>query len=62
MKKVIHFIASIFFLSLFSFQGFAQLRFRQQLIAAESAESVGVFDVNGDKIVDIVSGMKVRDI
>ena len=56
MKKYIHFIASIFFISLFSFQGFAQLRFRQQLIAAESAESVGVFDVNGDKILDIVSG------
>ena len=56
MKKYIHFIVAIFIISLFSFQGFGQLRFRQQLIAAESAESVGVFDVNGDKIADIVSG------
>ena len=56
MKQFIYFFAIIFIIFLFSFQGFAQLRFRQQLIAAESAESVGVFDVNGDKILDIVSG------
>lgn len=56
MEKCIQFLAVFTIISLFSFQGFAQLRFRQQLIAAESAESVGVFDVNGDKILDIVSG------
>lgn len=32
------------------------LKFRKQFIAAESSESVGVFDVNGDKIPDLVSG------
>ena len=56
MNKCIQFVAIFFIVSLFSFQGLAQLRFRQQLIAAESAESVGVFDVNGDHILDIVSG------
>ena len=34
----------------------APLQFRKQMIAAESFESVGVFDVNGDHIPDIVSG------
>jgi len=33
-----------------------ELRFRKQMIAAESNESVGVFDVNGDQQLDIVSG------
>lgn len=32
------------------------LHFRKQMIAAESYESVAVFDVNNDKILDIVSG------
>ena len=32
------------------------LKFRKQFIAAESFESVGVFDVNGDKVPDLVSG------
>ena len=32
------------------------VKFRKQLIAAESFESVGVFDVNGDKVPDLVSG------
>lgn len=32
------------------------LKFRKQFIAAESYESVGVFDVNGDKVADLVSG------
>jgi hypothetical protein len=32
------------------------IKFRKQFIAAESFESVGVFDVNGDKIPDLVSG------
>ncbi len=57
MKKGIQFITGIcIIVSLLSFKGVAQLRFRQQMIAAESAESVGVFDVNGDHVPDIVSG------
>jgi FG-GAP-like repeat len=32
------------------------IKFRKQMIAYESAESVGVFDVNGDKVLDIMSG------
>ena len=46
----------IFFLSSFNLQKQGVLKFRKQMIAAESAESVGVFDVNGDHILDIVSG------
>ena len=38
-----------FILNLNSTEGYCQLKFRQQMIAAESTESVGVFDVNGDK-------------
>jgi hypothetical protein len=34
----------------------SELRFRKQLIASESAESVGIFDVNGDQNPDIISG------
>ena len=36
--------------------GFAQLKFHKQMIAAESFESVNVFDVNKDGKPDIVSG------
>lgn len=43
-------------LPLFSFQSPSPLQFKKQLIATESAESVGVFDVNGDGIMDLVSG------
>lgn len=32
------------------------LKFRKQFISAESFESVGVFDVNNDKVPDLVSG------
>jgi hypothetical protein len=32
------------------------IRFRKQMVAAESFESAGVFDVNNDKQLDIVSG------
>src|SRR5690554_5842936 len=32
------------------------VKFKKQLIATETAESAGVFDVNGDGILDIVSG------
>ena len=57
MKKGIQFIAGIILLAIvFPFHGLAQQKFRQQLIAAESAESVGVFDVNNDGQLDIVSG------
>jgi hypothetical protein len=41
---------------MFSFQNIPPEKFRKQMIAAESAESVGVFDVNGDQVLDIVSG------
>src|SRR6185437_10939890 len=44
------------FTSFISLPCFSQLKFRKQMIAAESAESVGVFDVNGDNYLDIVSG------
>jgi len=37
-------------------QALKQPAFRKQMIASESAESAGVFDVNGDKVPDIVSG------
>src|SRR5690606_32410137 len=44
-------------MSLSSFQSpVPPLKFQKQLIATESAESAGVFDVNGDGIPDIVSG------
>jgi len=56
MKKYIQFISSTIIVLLYCIQGYSQLKFRQQLIAAESTESVGVFDVNGDKVLDIVSG------
>ncbi|MGV3586111.1 MAG: FG-GAP repeat domain-containing protein [Adhaeribacter sp.] len=32
------------------------VKFRKQFVSAESFESVGVFDVNGDKVPDLVSG------
>lgn len=32
------------------------VKFRKQFVAAESFESVGVFDVNGDKVPDLLSG------
>ena len=44
------------FICLFPLVGSSQIKFRKQMIASESAESVGAFDVNGDQIPDIVSG------
>src|SRR5690554_4497139 len=41
--------------ALLSFQS-PPIKFKKQLIATESTESVGVFDVNGDGVLDIVSG------
>jgi len=55
MKKSIQFIIC-FIVLLSTYSSYAQLKFRQQLIASESAESVGVFDVNNDHVLDIVSG------
>lgn len=43
-------------LPLFSFQEVPVVEFKKQMVAAESAESVGVFDVNGDGVLDIISG------
>lgn len=56
MNRYILFFLWLCIISLVSFQGFSQVRFSKQMIAAESAESVGVFDVNGDHVLDIVSG------
>lgn len=50
-------ISSILCIVLLSyFNGFSQVQFKKQMIAAESFESVGVFDVNNDGKPDIVSG------
>ena len=48
--------AGLFIFSAVSSQSIPHLKFRKQMIAAESAESVGVFNVNGDDFLDIVSG------
>lgn len=50
------FIIGVILLPMVSFQNIPPEKFRKQMIAAESAESVGVFDVNGDQVLDIVSG------
>lgn len=42
--------------SMLSLRGFSQLKFHKQQVAAESSESVNVFDVNNDGKPDIVSG------
>lgn len=51
-----HFLLGLCLMPMFSFQAIPAEKFRKQMIAAESAESVGVFDVNGDQVLDIVSG------
>ena len=56
IKKRFLFIVLVTCVSFFSSTGISQIKFRQQLIASESAESVGVFDVNNDHVLDIVSG------
>ena len=56
MYRYILFFLGLCSFSLVSFQEISKVTFRKQLIAAESAESVGVFDVNGDHVLDIVSG------
>ena len=56
MKKHYLIFYSLCVFSLTSIQCFAQVKFRKQLIAAESFESVNVFDVNNDGKLDIVSG------
>ena len=50
------FLFGLCLMPLFSFQKIPAEKFRKQMIAAESAESVGVFDVNGDQVLDIISG------
>ncbi|MGB4400208.1 MAG: hypothetical protein WBJ10_12630, partial [Daejeonella sp.] len=50
------FFAGLFIFPAVSFQSIPEVKFRKQMIAAESAESAGVFDVNGDDFLDIVSG------
>lgn len=56
MNRYIVFFVVASILAMLSFQPVPELRFRKQLIAAESSESAGVFDVNGDHVLDIVSG------
>lgn len=56
MKKFILLFLSLSITQELSAQALKQLTFRKQMIASESAESAGVFDVNGDKVPDIVSG------
>jgi len=57
MIKYLKFLTVMGCLPLFSFQfPTAPLKFKKQMIATESAESAGVFDVDGDGILDIVSG------
>ena len=56
MNKYILIFSGLCFISLASIQCFCQLRFHKQMIAAESFESVNVFDVNNDGKPDIVSG------
>ena len=56
MNRYILFFSGLCISSMLSIQGFSQLRFHKQMIAAESFESVNVFDVNNDGKPDIVSG------
>ncbi len=56
MSRFMLFFLGLYIFSLLPFQGFSQLKFKKQMIAAESDESVAVFDVNGDHFLDIVSG------
>ncbi|MEO6188921.1 MAG: VCBS repeat-containing protein [Ginsengibacter sp.] len=56
MKRCIVFLLVSVLFSLASSHAISQLKFKKQMVAAESAESVGVFDVNGDHVLDIVSG------
>jgi hypothetical protein len=57
MKKNIIVYSCVLFINiLVTFNGFSQVKFHKQMIAAESFESVNVFDVNNDGKPDIVSG------
>ena len=56
MKKYLLIFSCFCLISLTSIPGFAQVKFRKQMIAAESFESVNVLDVNNDGKLDIVSG------
>ena len=56
MKGVVLFFVGLLCISFSSFQKPPSIKFRKQMIASESAESVGVFDVNSDRVLDIVSG------
>ncbi len=56
MKIAVILFIGLAFIFLASFVISPTIKFRKQMIANESTESVGVFDVNGDKVLDIVSG------
>ena len=56
MNKLIVFFSGLVIWAIISCQPIKGLKFRKQLIASESFESVVVFDVNGDHQLDIVSG------
>lgn len=55
-KNIVIYFCGILITLLISFDAFSQVKFHKQMIAAESFESVGVFDVNNDGKTDIVSG------
>lgn len=57
MNKYLKIFLGIICFNVFaSLNGSSQVKFQKQMIAAESFESVGVFDVNNDGNTDIVSG------
>lgn len=56
MKRSNLFLLALCAIPVVSFQKDSHVRFKKQMIAAESYESVAVFDVNGDGNLDIVSG------
>lgn len=56
MKKYVLLFFGLGFTQAVCAQALKQLTFRKQMISSESAESVGVFDVNGDRVPDIISG------
>lgn len=56
MKGIVLFFTGLLTILFSSFTIAPLVKFRKQMIASESAESVGVFDVNDDHVLDIVSG------
>jgi FG-GAP-like repeat len=55
MNGLLCFLLLSFAITVYS-QPSPAIKFRKQMIAYESTESVGAFDVNNDKVLDVVSG------